>query len=57
MQIKKILPMTADKAKREEYVKSFQLASKDPEIVALAEEGMDDYLEIIKTLEITLQKK
>lgn len=36
--------------KRAEYVRSFQRAAQDEEMLTLAEEGLEDYLEMIDKL-------
>ncbi|MBE2228946.1 MAG: CopG family transcriptional regulator [Ignavibacteria bacterium] len=36
-----------DELKREEYKKSFKRANKDPEMLEMAEEGLEDYLRIL----------
>lgn len=36
-----------DEIKRAEYARSFQRANEDPELLAMAEEGLDDYLEML----------
>ncbi|MCX7736159.1 MAG: ribbon-helix-helix domain-containing protein [Candidatus Kapabacteria bacterium] len=33
--------------KRQEYIQSFKRAKNDPDIVALSEEGLNDFLELI----------
>jgi hypothetical protein len=40
-----------DELKRAEYAHSFQKAKNDPEMLELAEEGLGDYLEILKRYE------
>ena len=42
--IEKALRIYLDQIKRAEYVKSYKRASEDEDIIALAEEGMADYL-------------
>lgn len=36
-----------DELKRAEYVKSFKRANNDPEMLLMAEEGLEDYLRIL----------
>ncbi len=36
-----------DELKRAEYERSFRRAKKDPEMLEMAEEGLDDFLEIL----------
>lgn len=36
-----------DELKRSEYVDSFKRANKDPEMLEMAEEGLEDYLRIL----------
>lgn len=49
--IEKALEYYLDQIKRAEYAKSFQRAAKDPEMLLLAEEGLDDYVRILEELE------
>ena len=42
--IEKALTIYLDQLNRAEYVKSYKLAGKDEEIMAVAEEGMEYYL-------------
>lgn len=49
--IERALSVYFDQLKKAEYTRSFKLAAKDPEMTALAEEGMDDYFEILKKYE------
>lgn len=42
--IEKALTIYLDQLNRAEYVKSYKLAGKDEEIIAVAEEGMEYYL-------------
>lgn len=37
--------------KKQEYIRSFQRANQDKEMLEMAEEGMDDYLEILNKVE------
>lgn len=37
--------------KKAEYIRSFKIANKDPETLQMAEEGLDDYVEILKRYE------
>lgn len=37
--------------KRKQYVKSFRLANKDPEMIELPEEGLGDFVEMIERYE------
>jgi hypothetical protein len=46
--IEKALHLFLDEIKKAKYAKSFQRASKDKEIMAIAEEGMADYFEMLK---------
>ena len=36
-----------DKLKQAEYIRSFKKAAGDPEMISLAEEGLEDYLKIL----------
>ncbi len=49
--IEKALEYYLDQIKRAEYAKSFQRASSDPEMLSLAEDGLEDYMRILKELE------
>ena len=49
--IEKALEYYIEQIKRAEYAKSFQRASKDPEMLLLAEEGLEDYVRILEELE------
>ena len=49
--IEKALEYYLEQIKRAEYAKSFQRASKDPEMLLLAEEGLEDYVRILEELE------
>ena len=49
--IEKALEYYLDQIKRAEYAKSFQRAAMDPEMLSLAEEGLEDYMRILKELE------
>jgi hypothetical protein len=40
-----------DELKRIEYVQSFRRAQNDPEMLEMAEEGMEDYIKIIERYE------
>ena len=42
--IERALRIYLDQLKRAEYVKSYKKASKDEDVLAMAEEGMEDYL-------------
>ena len=42
--IERALNIYLDQLKRAEYVKSYKMASKDVDILSMAEEGMGDYL-------------
>lgn len=37
--------------KKAEYERSFKIAAKDPEMIKMAEEGLDDFIEMIKRYE------
>ena len=37
--------------KKQEYIRSFQRANQDKEMLEMAEEGMDDYLTIVNNVE------
>jgi hypothetical protein len=37
-----------DNLKRAEYIRSFKRAAGDPELIDMAEEGLDDYLKILE---------
>ena len=43
--IEKALRIYLDQLNRAEYVKSYKQAAKDDDIMAIAEEGMEDYLQ------------
>jgi predicted transcriptional regulator len=45
--IEKALNIFLEEIQRAKYAKSFQRASKDKEVMAIAEEGMADYFEMI----------
>lgn len=45
--IEKALHLFLEEMQRVKYAKSFQRASKDKEVMAIAEEGMADYFEMI----------
>lgn len=49
--IEKALEYYLDQIKRAEYAKSFQRAAKDPEMLLIAEEGLEDYVRILEGLE------
>ena len=49
--IEKALEYYLDQIKRAEYAKSFQRAAKDPEMLLIAEEGLEDYVRILEELE------
>jgi Ribbon-helix-helix domain len=42
--IEKALKIYLDQLNRAEYVKSYKVAAKDQDIMAIAEEGMEEYL-------------
>lgn len=42
--IEKALKIYLDQLNRAEYVKSYKAAAKDQDVLAIAEEGMEDYL-------------
>jgi hypothetical protein len=42
--IEKALRIYLDQFNRAEYVKSYKVAAKDQDIMAIAEEGMEEYL-------------
>jgi predicted transcriptional regulator len=42
--IERALRIYLDQLKRAEYVKSYKKAAKDEDVLAMAEEGMEDYL-------------
>lgn len=42
--IEKALHIYLDQLNRAEYIKSYKLAASDADIMDIAEEGMDDYL-------------
>lgn len=46
--IETALEIYLDQLKRAEYAKSYNKAGKDKEIMALAEEGMEEYLKTIR---------
>ena len=39
-----------EKVKRTEYIKSFECANQDEEMLKLADEGFDDYLKLVDDL-------
>lgn len=45
--IERALEIYLDQLNRAEYVKSYQRAAKDPDVLAIAEEGMTEYLKRI----------
>ena len=49
--IEKALKSFLDEIQRVKYAESFKRASKDKDIMAIAEEGMADYHKMIKDLE------
>lgn len=49
--IEKALEYYLEQIKREEYAKSFRRASKDPDMLLLAEEGLDDYVRMLDELD------
>lgn len=49
--IEKALEYYLDQIKRAQYAKSFQRASKDPDMIAMAEEGMEDYARMLDELD------
>jgi len=49
--IEQALSKLFDELKKAEYARSFRKEKEDPEIIALAEEGLDDFLEILKRYE------
>lgn len=46
--IEKALTLYLRELKKARYAKSFRLASQDKEVMAMAEEGMADYFEMLK---------
>jgi predicted transcriptional regulator len=46
--IEKALQIYLDQLNRAEYIKSYKAASKDADIIEMAEEGMKDYLKQIE---------
>lgn len=46
--IEKALTLYLRELKKARYAKSFRLASQDEEVMAMAEEGMADYFEMLK---------
>ena len=48
--IEKSLSLYLDKLKQLEYVHSFKRASQDKEVLAMAEEGLKDYLDSLNKL-------
>lgn len=50
--IEKALSNYRDEVMRAKMVADFKRASKDPEIVSMAEEGMSDYLEQLKSCDL-----
>jgi metal-responsive CopG/Arc/MetJ family transcriptional regulator len=46
--IEKALRIYLDQLNRAEYVRSYKEASKDTDIMSIAEEGMEDYLKQIE---------
>ena len=49
--IERALDKYFDELKRAEYIRSFKRASNDPDIIEMTEEGIDDYVEILKRYE------
>ncbi|MHA6281258.1 ribbon-helix-helix domain-containing protein [Salinimicrobium sp. CAU 1759] len=49
--IEKALRIYLDQLNRAEYARSYSKAGKDQEIMAIAEEGMEAYLQDLKNLE------
>ncbi|MDX1603167.1 MAG: CopG family transcriptional regulator [Salinimicrobium sediminis] len=49
--IEKALRIYLDQLNRAEYARSYSNAGKDEEIMAIAEEGMETYLQDLKNLE------
>jgi hypothetical protein len=45
--LEKALEAYFERIKRAEYIRSFQMASMDSEVSAMAEEGLEDYLKIL----------
>lgn len=48
--IEEALKAYFERLKKAEYTYSFKMAAKDPEMKALAEEGLGDYLKILDEL-------
>jgi hypothetical protein len=48
--IERSLRLYLKKLKKAEYIRSFQRASQDEEMITLAEEGMEDYLNRVDEL-------
>lgn len=48
--IERSLRLYLKKLKKAEYIRSFQRASQDEEMMTLAEEGMEDYLNMVDEL-------
>lgn len=46
--IEKALTLYLKELKKARYAKSFQRASKDPDVMAMAEEGMADYFRMLE---------
>ena len=46
--IEKALELFLDEIQKAKYVKSYRRASKDKEIMAIAEEGMSDYFKMLE---------
>ncbi len=49
--IEKALQLFLDEIQKAKYAKSFQRASADKDIMAMAEEGMADYYKMLKDLD------
>lgn len=45
--IERALQRLFEDLKRAEYIRSFQRAAQDEEMISLAEEGLEDYLEML----------
>lgn len=49
--IERALEIFLDELKRAKYAKSYKRASKDPNVLLMAEEGMAEYLKMIEEAE------
>lgn len=50
--LEQALRLYQDKVRRDELKESFKRAAKDPEMAKMAEEGLDDYADQLRALDI-----